>query len=173
MLGRLHELLAIAMKSFRTRRHVPHSAREMFALVRDVESYPLFVPLCEGVRVRRRTEATPGVEVLLADMQVGFKAICERYTSRVTCDANSLEIRVEYVDGPFRKLDNRWTFRDEPAGADGAPRSEVEFYIAYEFRNLALGALMGAMFDKAFQKYADAFARRADVVYGRGQRTKA
>jgi coenzyme Q-binding protein COQ10 len=139
----------------------------MFDLVRDVEAYPSFVPLCEGMRVRRRTETAPGVEVTLAEMQVGFKAICERYTSRVTCDANRLEIQVEYVDGPFRKLDNRWAFHDEPAGPDGRPRARVDFFIAYEFKSMALGLMMGAMFDAAFQKYADAFARRADEIYGR------
>lgn len=155
------------MKTFRTRRHVAHSAREMFALVADVETYPKFVPLCEGMRVRRRTETAPGVVVLLAEMQVGFKAICERYTSRVTCDANRLEISVEYVDGPFRALDNRWAFHEEPADSSGAPRARVDFYIAYEFKSVALSLMMGAMFDKAVSKYADAFARRADEIYGR------
>ena len=100
-------------------------------------------------------------------MQVGFKAICERYTSRVTLDRNKLEILVDYVDGPFRKLHNRWSFHDEPAGEGGAPRSSVDFYITYEFKSLALGALMGAMFDAAFHKYADAFVKRAGEVYGR------
>lgn len=153
------------MKSFRTRRHVSHSAADMFALVCDVESYPKFVPLCEGMRVRRRTVTAPGVTVLVAEMQVGFKAICERYTSRVTCDSNKLEVQVDYIDGPFRKLDNRWTFRDEAPGPDAAPRSVVDFFIAYEFKSMALGLVMGAMFDKAFQKYADAFAKRADEIY--------
>lgn len=155
------------MKSHRARRRVNYSAAEMFALVADVEAYPQFVPLCEGMRVRSRTQKAEGVEAILAEMQVGFKAICERYTSRVTCDRNRLEIHVEYVDGPFRKLDNRWVFHDEPAGEDGARRSTIDFFISYEFKSLALGALMGAMFDRAFHKYADAFVKRAGEVYGR------
>jgi len=156
------------MKSFRNRRQVGHSAAEMFALVSDVEAYPKFVPLCEGMRVRRRTPLGEGVDVIVAEMQVGFRAICERYTSRVTCNALKLEILVEYIDGPFRKLDNRWSFRDEPPGPKGEARSAVDFFIAYEFKSAALGLLMGAMFDAAFQKYADAFVKRADQVYGRG-----
>lgn len=155
------------MKSFRARRRVNFSAAQMFALVADVEAYPKFVPLCEGMRVRRRTAPSEGVEVILAEMEVGFKAICERYTSRVTCDRNKLEILVEYVDGPFKKLENRWSFRDEPAGEGDGARSTVEFFIAYEFRSKALGLVMGAMFDSAFQKYADAFVKRAAEVYGR------
>lgn len=155
------------MKSFRTRRHVPFSAAEMFALVCDVEAYPQFVPLCEGMKVRRRTHTAPGVEELVAEMQVGFKAICERYASRVICDSNKLEVKVDYIDGPFRKLDNRWSFKDEPPAPDGRPRSVIEFFIAYEFKSMALGLVMGAMFDKAFQKYADAFVSRAGEVYRR------
>jgi coenzyme Q-binding protein COQ10 len=155
------------MKSFRTRRHVNHSAADMFALVADVESYPKFVPLCEAMKVRRRTEPTPGVVELVADMQVGFKAICERYSSKVICNSNTLEVKVDYIDGPFRKLDNRWTFREEAPGPDGRPRSVIEFFIAYEFKSMALGLLMGAMFDRAFQKYADAFVQRADAIYRR------
>jgi coenzyme Q-binding protein COQ10 len=155
------------MKSFRTRRHTSHSAADMFALVRNVDAYPQFVPLCEGMKVRKRVEIAPGVEELVAEMQVSFKAICERYTSRVTCNSNTMEIRVEYIDGPFRKLDNRWSFREEAPGPDGAPRSIVDFFIAYEFKSMALGLVMGAMFDKAFQKYADAFVKRANEVYRR------
>lgn len=159
------------MKSFRTRRHVSHSASDMFALVCKVDDYPQFVPLCERINVRRRSETAPGVVELVVDMQVGFKAICERYSSRVTCDSNLLEVRVNYIDGPFKKLDNRWSFREEAPGPDGRPRSLVEFFIAYEFKSMALGLVMGAMFDKAFQKYADAFVQRADAVYGqRGRR---
>jgi coenzyme Q-binding protein COQ10 len=155
------------MKSFRNRRRVPFSADDMFALVKDVEAYPKFVPLCEGLRVRRRTQPEEGVEVIVAEMEVGFKAICERFTSRVTCDARKREILVEYVDGPFKRLENRWSFHDEPPGPNGEPRSVVDFFIHYEFKNRALGLVMGAMFDSAFHKYADAFVRRAGEVYGR------
>ncbi|HEY8260691.1 MAG TPA: SRPBCC family protein [Methylosinus sp.] len=155
------------MKSFRNRRRVNFRADDMFALVRDVESYPKFVPLCEALRVRRRSTTEEGKEVIVAEMEVGFKAICERFASRVTCDPAKREILVEYIDGPFKKLENRWTFVDEPPGPDGAARSVVDFYITYEFRSRALGLVMGAMFDQAFHKYADAFVKRAGEVYGR------
>jgi coenzyme Q-binding protein COQ10 len=155
------------MKSFSNRRRVDFTAADMFALVADVEKYPKFVPLCDNLRVRKRSALPDGVEVIVAEMEVGFKAICERFTSRVTCNRDKLEIIVEYMDGPFKKLHNRWQFKDEPAAEGAAPRSVVDFHISYEFRSMALGLLMGAMFDKAFQKYADAFVKRAGEVYGR------
>jgi coenzyme Q-binding protein COQ10 len=44
---------------------------------------------------------------------------------------------------------------------------DVEFFIAYEFKSRVLAALMGAMFDTAFRRFADAFEKRADEVYGK------
>ena len=76
----------VAMPSFRTSRTVSHSADEMFDLVADVEKYPGFLPLCQGLDIRRRSTLPDGREVLVADMRVGFKAIRESFTSRVTLD---------------------------------------------------------------------------------------
>lgn len=149
------------MPSFNTSRHVHHSAPKMFDLVADVESYPEFLPLCRALRVRRRVESGEGIQVVVAEMEVGYKAIRETFTSRVTLDRPRLKILVEYVDGPFSHLENRWTFRD---AGDGT--SHVDFAISYEFRSRTLGLLMGAMFDTAFRKFAEAFEARADQVYG-------
>jgi coenzyme Q-binding protein COQ10 len=151
------------MPSFRNERRVRHSAREMFDLVADVERYPEFVPLCRALRVRRRTVGDEGVEVLVAEMEVGYRAIHEKFTSRVTLDRPRLKILVEYVDGPFSRLENLWNFRDGPP----AGSSTVEFLIAYEFRSRLLAALMGTMFDAAFRKFSAAFEARADEVYGK------
>lgn len=149
------------MPTFRTTRRVRHSAEHMFDLVADVEQYPQFLPLCEGLTIRRRTPDGEGREILVADMSVGYRAIQETFTSRVALDRPALKIVVEYINGPFRQLENRWSFRDDEAGG-----SVVEFYINYEFRSRTLGLLMGAMFDKAFRKFAEAFEDRANRIYG-------
>jgi len=135
----------------------------MFDLVADVETYPEFVPLCVALRVRRRKEEQ-GILTLIADMEVGYKAIHETFTSRVTCERARLAILVEYIDGPFKHLQNNWTFREQNDGR----ACLIEFKINYEFRSRALGLLMGGMFDAAFHRFAEAFERRADLVYGKG-----
>ena len=61
----------------------------------------------------------------------------------------------------FSRLDNRWRFRETAGGG-----SEVEFFIDYEFKSMMLQLLMGALFDKAFRKFAEAFDARARQVYG-------
>jgi coenzyme Q-binding protein COQ10 len=147
------------MPSFRTTRQVRHSPVEMFDLVADVEKYPEFLPLCEDLRIRRRAQSGEGIETLVAEMSVGYKAIRETFTTRVTLDEPRLRILVEYVEGPFSYLENRWTFKPDPAGC------AVEFCISYEFKSFALRMLMGAMFERAFGKFAEAFEQRADVIY--------
>jgi len=149
------------MPSFSTRRRVKHAATDMFALVADVEKYPEFVPLCSALKVRSRTPRDEGVEVLVADMTVAYKLVRETFTSRVTLDRPRLAILVEYLNGPFSRLQNRWTFH--PAGEAAC---DVEFFIDYEFKSRVLAMLMGAMFDAAFRKFATAFERRADKIYG-------
>src|SRR5450432_4669476 len=115
------------MPSFRTVRRVRHSAAQMFDLVADVERYPEFVPLCKALRVRRRSVGVAGEDVLIADMEVGYRAIHEKFASRVALDRTNGKVLVEYVDGPFSFLENTWNFVDEPAGG-----SRIDFFISYE-----------------------------------------
>ena len=150
------------MPQFSTTRPVRHSAAEMFDLVADVGRYPEFVPLCRSLKVRKRIPEPEGVEVLVADMTVAYKLVRESFASRVTLDRPNLQILVEYLEGPFSQLENRWTFHPT-----GERTCEIEFFISYEFRSRALGLLMGAMFDAAFRRFAAAFERRADVIYAR------
>jgi coenzyme Q-binding protein COQ10 len=133
----------------------------MFALVADVERYPEFVPLCEQLRVLKRA-AQGDQEIVTATMTVAYKVLRESFTSRILLDRPRREIRVTYLDGPFRYLENVWTFR--PSGENAC---EIGFSIAYEFRSRILAALMGAAFDRAFRKFASAFEERADQIYGK------
>ena len=150
------------MPQFSTKRHVRHSADDMFDLVADVEHYPEFVPLCRDLKVRQRTAAGEGVEIVVADMTVSFKLVRETFRSRVTLDKPKFQILVEYLQGPFSRMQNRWDFK--PAGDNAC---DVEFLIDYEFKSRTLGMLMGSMFDMAFRRFSAAFEARADQVYGR------
>ena len=150
------------MPTFANKRRVRHSAADMFDLVADVEHYPEFVPMCKAMKVRQRTAAGEGVEIVVADMTVSFKLVRETFRSRVTLDRPKLQILVEYLQGPFSHMQNRWTFRPLDDRS-----CEVEFFIDYEFRSRTLGMVMGGMFDVAFRRFAAAFEARADQVYGR------
>ncbi|MGA7324658.1 MAG: type II toxin-antitoxin system RatA family toxin [Rhodomicrobium sp.] len=150
------------MPTFHTSRHVAHSATNMFALVADVKQYPKFVPLCQSLQISRR-EKTGEKEVVIASMTVAYKFFTESFTSRVLLKPAEHAIDVSYLDGPFRRLENHWTFT--PLGEN---ESQIGFFLDYEFRSMAMQMLMGAVFDRAFRKFADAFEARANVVYRNG-----
>ena len=95
-----------------------------------------------GNELRYMRRAAPGVEMVLADPQGS--------------------ILVEYLDGPFTFLENRWHFQP-----NGARACDVEFYIAYAFSSRLFERLVGRLFAKAVERYTSAFEARADAVYGR------
>src|SRR6185295_2775931 len=136
------------MPQFTTTRAVRHAAAKMFELVADVERYPEFVPLCRSLTVRKRIEEPEGVEIVIADMTIAYKLISETFTSRVTLDRPNLQSLMEYLEGPFSRMENRWSFR--PTGPKAC---EVEFFISYEFKSRMLGLLMGSMFEVAFRRF--------------------
>lgn len=148
------------MPTFETKRSVPFTARQMFEVVADIERYPEFLPMCTGLRVTSRQETAEGM-LLVATMSVGYKAIRESFTTRVTLTPAIPRVDVAYLNGPFSHLTNRWLFRDLSPGM-----SEIDFFITYQFRSAMLGALVGAVFDQAFRKFAEAFEARAHKVYG-------
>jgi len=148
------------MPSFETRRHVPFTALEMFDLVADVERYPEFLPLCEGLRVLSRDDDSDP-RTLVAVMDVGYKAIRESFTSQVTLDRRVPSVRADLVDGPFTRLINQWSFTDTASGCD------IRFFIDYEFKSMMLQLLFGAAFEHAFGRFAEAFEERAHLIYGR------
>jgi coenzyme Q-binding protein COQ10 len=151
------------MPKYETIRRVHHSADAMFNLVADIERYPEFLPMCEALAVRSRKERE-GVTLIVADMTVGYRMIRETFATQVLLRPSGRAIDVKYLEGPFRRLDNRWRF--EPVGDGGS--CDVNFFIDYEFKSRALGLVMGSMFDMAFRKFSEAFEKRADKIYGMG-----
>jgi coenzyme Q-binding protein COQ10 len=151
------------MHVYETKHPVAHSAEKMFALVARVEDYPKFLPLCDRLVVKRR-EHQDGKEVLVAAMTVGYGMISESFTTKVHLDPAARQILVEYLDGPFTFLENRWHFQPDGPGA-----CDVEFYIAYAFRSRLFERLVGGLFAKAVKRYTSAFEARADKVYGRNE----
>ena len=140
-------------------RRLPYTARQMYDLVADVDSYPQFLPWNSAARIRSRRPVDGG-EVLEADLVISFKVFRERFGSRVTLWPEALKIDTEYLDGPVRHLKSAWAFRDIPGGC------EVDFHVDFEFRNLILQGIIGVVFNEAMQRIVRAFERRAAVLYG-------
>jgi len=147
------------MKVHSERRILPFTPEQIFELVGDVAKYPEFLPWCTGARIRER-DATPSGEVLVADLMIGFKMVREKFTSRVTLDRPKLRIDVEYINGPFRHLNNHWTFS---ATAEG--KCQIDFHLEFEFSSIVLQKLIGVLFHEAVRRMVAAFEARAHQLY--------
>jgi len=149
------------MPDFLTHRYVTHSSDEMFSLVADVERYPEFLPFCRGHTITSR-RVRDDVVLLTTDMTVAHLIFRETFRSFVTLDGANSRILIAAADGPLRRLDGRWIFRDGNSGG-----CEVGFSMSYELASRALAVVMGPMLKAAFSNFVQAFERRAAAVYGR------
>lgn len=143
------------MPGIRDLKQMPYSAEQMFDLVADVARYGEFLPWVVATRVRSNSETE-----MIADMLVGFNALREKFTSRVEKERPG-RIKVHYLDGPMRDLDNHWSFRPLDDGG-----CEVDFHVEFTFRNAVFERLAGQYFDRAFRKMVAAFESRAEALYG-------
>ena len=126
----------------------------VFDLVADVARYPTFLPWCAGARVRSSTETE-----MVVDLTIGFGPFRETFTSRVVLD-RPRHVTVKYENGPFRYLNNQWSFEPNPRGC------EVKFFVEFEFKSRLLQAAIGVVFNEAVRVMVNSFLKRARDVYG-------
>jgi len=143
------------MPTHAEKRILRHTPEQLFALVADVHRYPEFLPWCVAARVISHDE-----NKLVADLTIGFKMFRESFRSEVTLDAPR-QVRVTYLNGPFRYLNNTWTFTPVEHGTD------LAFFVDFEFRSRMLQMVIGTVFNEAVRLMVRAFERRAMALYGR------
>lgn len=147
------------MPTHAEKRVMPYSAQQMYDLIADVDAYPQFLPWCSAARIRKRTPRGD-IEVVDAELVISFKVFRERFGSRVTLMPKDQKIDVEYLDGPFKYLNNHWSFEDCEGGC------EVDFFVDFEFKSKILQTIIGVVFGEAMQRIVGAFEARAKVLYG-------
>jgi ribosome-associated toxin RatA of RatAB toxin-antitoxin module len=134
-----------------------YSAEEMYALVTDVASYCEFLPWCNRSTVLAHNE-----EGMKAEIGISFGGIQQSFTT-FNEHVPGREVRLKLVEGPFSRLDGSWKFI--ALGTPGQRACKVELDLHYSFKNAALAALVGPVFDKIAGSLVDAFVKRAEQVY--------
>ncbi len=134
---------------------VPYTAREMFVLVDDVESYPKFLPWCNDAEVHNRTEDT--VE---ATLELHKGSVSNHFTTLNTRHEFDL-IELALVGGPFRHLAGGWHFTDL-----GDAGCKVALELDFEFESMLIDMMFGAVFEQTCNSLVDAFTKRAQDVFG-------
>jgi len=143
------------MPTHAEKRTLPYRPDQLFDLVAEIERYPEFLPWCRAARIRKREG-----DVIFADLVIGWKMIRESFTSRVTLQKPG-RIDVSYHEGPFKYLNNHWTFEPLPGGG-----CRIDFYVDFEFRSRVLQKLIGVLFNEAVRRMVHAFEERARALYG-------
>ena len=141
------------------KRDLPYTAVQMFDLVADIESYPLFLPWCAAARITGR-EGTGARTVVHADLRISFKVFQETFASTVALDKDAMRIDVSYREGPFKHMVTHWVFVDNEAGG-----CCVDFFVDFEFRSRLLERMIGVLFHQAMQRIIHAFEMRARSLY--------
>jgi ribosome-associated toxin RatA of RatAB toxin-antitoxin module len=134
---------------------VPYAPEEMFALVSDIEAYPMFLPWCRSARVHEASR-----DVVEATLEFGRGGVRKSFRTR-----NFLQrpesIRLELVTGPFRQLSGAWSFRGLGTGG-----TKVALDIGFEFNSRVTDFVLGPFFEEICNSLVDAFTRRAFEVHG-------
>ena len=143
------------MASFARSLEVPYTPQQMFALVEDIESYPEFLPWC----VASTTDRTHGEQVY-ATLKLARGPLRYSFATYNKHDKSNCRIEVRLARGPLKTLQGLWRF---------IPVNEhckIEFEISYAFSNRVLEHLLDPLFALVYERMVDAFAARADNVYG-------
>lgn len=132
---------------------VEHPAHAMFALVDQVEDYPVFLPWCGGTEVKWRDEQTT-----VATIHIDYMGVKQSFTTENSKQAPT-EMNLSLQDGPFSHLQGHWRFL-----ALGETACKIEFALNYTFSSRMLETLLTPVFSHITNTFVDAFVNRADKV---------
>ena len=140
---------------------VNFTAKQMYELVADIDNYRESLPWCNDSKIIEVTNIDNEKKTLIADLEIGYKDLVYTYRSNVLLNNQELTIKVDFVHGPFKNLDNSWIFKkiDDQS-------CEIEFFIDFELNVGVLNLLISKFFDKAFKKMVNSFENRANQIYG-------
>ena len=142
------------MPSASIKKEIPCSKENLIKMVLDIEKYPEFVPWCLNSKIHSRNDKGNKVEIT-ADLTIGKSFFNETYKSFVIYEKSSDSIHVTNKEGPLKRLENKWLFKQK------GNNSEVDFHVDFELKNKILNMLMIKTFDISLKKIANAFEKRA------------
>ncbi len=143
------------MTKINNQAYVTYSAKQMFALVNDIESYPVFLPWCTKANI-----LTTSSDAVTASISIALGKIKQNFVTANTMLADTAII-MRLVEGPFKELYGHWQFQEDNNGG-----CLVTLEMQFEFKNKLAKYTLGAAFEKIADSLVDAFIKRAQVVYG-------
>lgn len=133
---------------------VRFSAKQMYDLINDVESYHEFVPGCAGGKVIEANKT-----MMLASVDVSKAGMRKTFTTRNQLTPHN-SIKMQLENGPFNHLIGEWRLIELDESA-----CKVEFELDFEFKSSVADFAFGKIFNELMSSMVSAFSERAKVVY--------
>lgn len=134
---------------------VMYSAQQMYALVDDIEHYPLFMQGCQSARVISRSD-----DEVVGELTLGKGGLRYSFTTRNLLKPGQ-EMQMALVEGPFRKFGAAWRFQ---ALSDDA--CKVSLTMEFDFAGGIVGMALESLFNLSANNLVDALVNRAHTLYG-------
>jgi len=133
---------------------VEFSANQMYDLVNAVNEYQNFLPWCSKSEILEQSDSQmkAKVDISKAKIKQSFTTLNELILGK--------KIELKLVEGPFRKLDGLWLFKELSPTA-----CKVSLDLKYEFSNVLLEKVVGPVFNQITNTMLDAFVKQAGVIY--------
>ena len=130
------------------------SAKHMFDLVRDIESYPEFLPWCSGSKILKKEG-----DIVEAELKISKAGFNKSFATSNRSVGNE-KLFMTLLDGPFSSLDGVWNFL--PLREDASKISlDLDFEINGRFASLAFGVV----FNQICNTMVSSFTDRAKQLY--------
>ena len=142
------------MPRSRQRKTLSYSAKDLFDIVLDIESYPDFIPWCTNTRIISKEK-----DNLIADLIVNYKYFNETFRSFVKFNRSNYVISVDYTEGPLKFLKTNWKFKK----IDNY-KTEIIFDIDIKFKFSLFNSLLQNFFKMIEDKMIKAFEERAKDI---------
>jgi ribosome-associated toxin RatA of RatAB toxin-antitoxin module len=150
------------MPSLRRSALLPFPPAVVFSVVRDVSSYPEFLPWCRDARILEQAHSPCvhgecGHEAMVAELELDARGVRERFTTRNRLFPHE-RIELELVSGPFSSFSGTWRF--VAIGGDAGCRVELDLDFQFSGARGLFGGAFAGVFARAADRLVDAFCAR-------------
>ncbi len=142
------------MPSINQRALVSYSAKQMYDIVNDYESYPQFLPHCIAAKALQSID-----NETIGELTISTAGIKQVFATKNQLIPNK-EITMQLASGPFKYLQGKWVFREIDEQS-----CEIALQLEFEFSNPVIAFAFGRIFSQLTTKMIEAFKQRAKDVY--------
>ena len=123
----------------------------MYELVKNVDDYSKFLPMCVDSNSSEQDDGS-----IIATVDIVFKGLPFSFTT-ININQPQKKISMKLKKGPFKSMSGYWEFIkiDEK-------NSKINFFLEWSFKNFLIEKTTGYVFNELSESLMDAFIQQAD-----------